>query len=209
MEWQLAIYCNQKSKWQKLVLCRGLTEPHLREGERTEEERKAHDVRATCSISLSSAAHSWNISPVSTGSILLLTSHMHVPLGDLRGQEDENKLYSWVSVEQFVFIHWVLQVHEEKSCKHFIHFITRLKMLTEEAANGFVSVHSLLYSTVDPTPIQTSLNQRVGHFLCRWFWWLYPITSLGLVWWTVVLETQWGKWGDGFECKTRNWGGWG
>jgi hypothetical protein len=29
------------------------------------------------------------------------------------------------------------------------------------------SVHGLLYSTVDPTPIHTSLNQRVGHFLCR------------------------------------------
>jgi len=23
----------------------------------------------------------------------------------------------------------------------------------------------------------------------------------------MVLETQWGKWGDSFECKTRNWGG--
>lgn len=134
---------------------------------------------------------------------------MCVPLEDLRGQEDEDTLYSWVSVEQFVFIHWVLQIHEDHSCKHFVHFITRLKMLTEEAANSFVSVHSLLYSTVDSTLIQTSLNQRVGHFLCRWFWWLSPITNLGLVWWTVVLEIQWGKWGDSFECKTRNWGGWG
>ncbi len=159
MEWQLAIYCSQKSKWQKLALCRGLTEPHLREGERREGGEKAHDVSATCSISL----------PAEGCTFLEHKSRVHwehlaadKPYACSTGRPERpggQRQAILLSISWAVCIHPLSLTNTwRKKLQAFCTFYHQVENAYRRGGKWFCLCPQL-YSTIDPRPIQTSLNQ--------------------------------------------------